>query len=297
MNLKLLTSAVLLTASFGLIACDDSSSPTSPAVNVPKETNQGTGNQETGFEQDPQNEADELPTCDVTTTSNSVTTVQSLPGVGAYKSTVTSNGSRYVSIKSEYTYYDLATAAEECEDMKEDASHWLDGSMQVSCSGNRIYVNEVDEGSLQNHEADFRENCEEFMERFGGGSVSTSTTPVSSGEFQCEVSRTATSVKIVQSYKGYYFEESATPNQAGYVVGVRKISFTDAEEAAEECADEKEDAKYSNDDLYTVECNGKNIVITKKIENLDLNTYEDYYEDWCQDQKRRLKNGELDLYL
>ena len=67
--------------------------------------------------------------------------------------------------------------------------------------------------------------------------------------------------------------------------------------AIEECAAEKEDAKYSNDDLYTVECSGKNVVITRKIEDSDLDTYEDYYEDWCQDQKRRLKNGELDLYL
>lgn len=134
MNLKLLTSVVLLTASFGLIACD------------------------------------------VTTTSNSVTMVRSSPGAGTYKSTVTDNGSRYLSIKSEYVYDDLATAIEEC-------------------------------------------------------------------------------------------------------------------------AAEKEDAKYSNDDLYTVECSGKNVVITRKIEDSDLDTYEDYYEDWCQDQKRRLKNGELDLYL
>lgn len=38
-------------------------------------------------------------------------------------------------------------------------------------------------------------------------------------------------------------------------------------------------------------------MITRKIEDSDLDTYEDYYEDWCQDQKRRLKNGELVLVI
>lgn len=290
MKFKILCWTALLAMVSGLVACDSSSNPSSSNDNQGK----GSKNENQNVVSDT-----EPATCDVSTTSNSVTTVQTMPGVATYTSTVTDNGSRYVSIKSEYWYAKDSDAASECERMKTEASHWLDGSMTVSCSGHKIFVDEIDEGSLREHEADFRENCEVFMEAYGGQSTSSGSTPENNdnGEFRCDVNRSANSVKIVQSYKGYYFEESATPNQAGYVVGVRTITFKDAEEAAEECAYEKEEASYSNDNLYKVECNGKNIVITKKIETLDLNTYEDYYNAWCAEQRRRLQSGELDLYI
>ena len=82
--------------------------------------------------------------------------------MGTYISNAVNNGSRYSSITSEYWYADDATAASECQKNKEEASHWLDGSMKVTCSGNKIFVEEVDEGKLRDYEADFRENCEDF---------------------------------------------------------------------------------------------------------------------------------------
>ena len=306
MNLKILSSAVVLAASFGLLACDDSSSPTSSPASSTGSQGQG-GNQIIDSEpgntvtDGDLNAAGEQPSCTVTVSANSVKTVQSVPGSGTYTSTVTKRDSRYVTIESEYWYADNQTAADECEDYKEEASHWLDGSMKVSCSGNKIVVNEVDEGSLQDHEADFRENCEKFNERFGSGSTSTGTTPTGSKDFVCNVSRTGNSVKIEQSYMGEAFEEmtSWTEDGAGrsVAVGVRTITFSDAEEAAEECADEKDEARYSDDESYQVQCTRNTVTVTKTVKNYDIDSYEAYYKAWCEDQQRRFKSGDIDKYL
>jgi len=304
MNLKILSSAVVLAASFGLLACDDSSSPTSsPASSTGSQGQAGNqtidsepGNTVTDGDL---NAAGEQPSCTVTVSANSVKTVQSVPGSGTYTSTVTKRDSRYVTIESEYWYADNQTAADECEDYKEEASHWLDGSVKVSCSGNKIVVNEIDEGSLQDHEADFRENCEKFNERFGSGS--TSTTPTGSKDFVCDVSRTGNSVKIEQSYMGEAFEEmtSWTEDGAGrsVAVGVRTITFSDAEEAAEECADEKDEARYSDDESYQVQCTRNTVTVTKTVKNYDIDSYEAYYKAWCENQQRRFKSGDIDKYL
>ena len=304
MNLKLLSSAVVLAASFGLLACDDSSSPTSsPASSTGSQGQAGNqtidsepGNTVTDGDL---NAAGEQPSCTVTVSANSVKTVQSVPGSGTYTSTVTKRDSRYVTIESEYWYADNQTAADECEDYKEEASHWLDGSVKVSCSGNKIVVNEIDEGSLQDHEADFRENCEKFNERFGSGS--TSTTPTGSKDFVCNVSRTGNSVKIEQSYMGEAFEEMTSWTEDGtgrsVAVGVRTITFSDAEEAAEECDDEKTEARYSDDNSYSVQCTSHSVTVTKKVKNYDIDSYEAYYKAWCEDQQRRFKSGDVDKYL
>ena len=304
MNLKLLSSAVVLAASFGLLACDDSSSPTSsPASSTGSQGQAGNqtidsepGNTVTDGDL---NAAGEQPSCTVTVSANSVKTVQSVPGSGTYTSTVTKRDSRYVTIESEYWYADNQTAADECEDYKEEASHWLDGSVKVSCSGNKIVVNEIDEGSLQDHEADFRENCEKFNERFGSGS--TSTTPTGSKDFVCNVSRTGNSVKIEQSYMGEAFEEMTSWTEDGtgrsVAIGVRTITFSDAEEAAEECDDEKTEARYSDDNSYSVQCTSHSVTVTKKVKNYDIDSYEAYYKAWCEDQQRRFKSGDVDKYL
>lgn len=304
MNLRILSSAVVLAASFGLLACDDSSSPTSsPASSTGSQGQAGNqtidsepGNTVTDGDL---NAAGEQPSCTVTVSANSLKTVQSVPGSGTYTSTVTKRDSRYVTIESEYWYADNQTAADECEDYKEEASHWLDGSVKVSCSGNKIVVNEIDEGSLQDHEADFRENCEKFNERFGSGS--TSTTPTGSKDFVCNVSRTGNSVKIEQSYRGEAFEEmtSWTEDGAGrsIAIGVRTITFSDADEAAEECADEKDEARYSDDESYQVQCTRNTVTVTKTVKNYDIDSYEAYYKAWCENQQRRFKSGDIDKYL
>ena len=196
-------------------------------------------------------------------------------------------------------YFNDVDAASECARMQEDASEWKDGSMKVRCSGNTIYVDEVDEGDLDDYEADFRENCDNFLRRYSSNATSTSTV-TSSAEFKCEVTHTDNSVTIVQSYKGEGFEETTTfyPNEDP--IGVRKIMFTDPEEAAEECEEEKEEAVYSSNSLYNVECSSNAIVITKRVKDEDyfgLSGYIEYYNAWCKDQERRLKNGEIDRYI
>ena len=301
MKLKFLCLPVLLAMTAGLLACDDSSSPSAASGN----NNSSKENQENGSKKENQNAISntESASCVVSTTSNSVTVVETMPGIGSYTSTVTDNGSRYVSIVSEYWYADSDDFSSECSIWKEEASYWKDGSMSVTCSGDKIVVNEIDEGSLRNHEANFRENCDKFNREMNKNSTSSGSNTTNSGsaEFQCDVSRTSNTVKISQSYKGNVFEEVTTwskdSNGRNVAVAVQNLTFTDANMAAEECEEAREDAIYSYEDLFNVECNGKNVVITKSVEYMDMSTYEEYYKSWCEDQERRWKNGALDLYI
>ena len=304
MKLKFLCLTALLAMTAGLVACDNSSSP-SAANDNRDNTNSSNDNQGNGSKKDNQGiiSNTESESCVVSTTSNSVTVVHTLPGVGTYTSTATDNGTRYKSIVSEYWYADANTVSSQCSVMKEEASHWKDGSMSVTCSGNKVLVDEIDEGTLREYEADFREYCERINAVVNSNSNSSGSNSKNSGnaEFQCDVSRSSNSVKISQSYKGNFFEEVTTwskdSNGRDVAVAIQNLTFTDANMAAEECKDAREDAIYSYEDVYTVECNGKNVVITKTVEYMDMSSYEEYYKSWCEDQERRWKNGALDLYI
>lgn len=313
MKRLILASAVLL----AMTACDEGSPTSSNTPSTPDTGDQTVDNPVGGESQNPQNPGNPNsqvvnagePSCTVTTTANSVTTVQTLPGVGSYTSTAVNSGSRYSSITSEYWYADNATAADECRKNKEEASHWLDGSMKVTCSGNKIFVEEVDEGNLREYEADFRENCEEFKvwaKNYSASSNPSSSTDPSStivdiGGYKCEVIRSGNSVAILQSYRDLAFEEKISfENGNSQPVGMRTMTFTDAQEAAEECRDQKDQAEDSNDPLYKVVCSGKTVVVTKRAKDefgWGVDGFEDYYKSWCEDQKRRLKNGEIDMLI
>lgn len=303
MNFKLWSSAVLLVASFGLIACDESnpSSSSNATQNNGSTGNQGTStgdNQGTnqGTNQGV-NPSSGTASCNVSTTSNSVTIEQIIPGTGSYTSTVTDNGTRYRTIKSVYTYSDAQALSEECEREKKQASSWNDGSVQVTCSGDKIYVDEVDEGSLQEHEADFREVCEDFLV-WANGSTSNNTSNTGNSAFKCEVTRSDNAITINQVFMGEAFEETTTWAPDGsYAIGVREITYTDAEEAAEECSDEKSEARYSDDASYTVECTTHSVKVTKKVKNYDIDSYEAYYKAWCEDQNNRFQSGDMSRYI
>lgn len=281
MKLRILCSTALLAVVAGLVACDSSSNPSS--------ANENQGN---GSKNENQNaiSGTEPATCDVSTTSNSVTTVQSIPGYASYTSTVTNNGSRYVSIKSEYWYANDSDAASECERMKTEASHWLDGSMTVSCSGHKIFVDEIDEGSLRDHEADFRENCEVFMEAYGGRSTSSGTTPVNNGnEFSCNVTKNANSVAVDVKYKDFENISTVTLNSNGespYLT--EKQIFPTVAYAQKACQDVKDDGYYKD-----IECYGNTIVVGGSAEFGGLEDYELLYRKICTESEKQYKDGTL----
>lgn len=282
MKFKILCWTALLAMVSGLVACDSSSNPSSSNDNQGK----GSKNENQNVVSDT-----EPATCDVSTTSNSVTTVQTMPGVATYTSTVTDNGSRYVSIKSEYWYAKDSDAASECERMKTEASHWLDGSMTVSCSGHKIFVDEIDEGSLREHEADFRENCEVFMEAYGSRSTSSGTTPVNNdnGEFSCNVTKNANSVALDVKYKDFEKVSTVTLNSNGeHPYYMERRTFPTAAYAQSECQDERDDGYYKD-----IECYGNTVVVGESAEDDELGYYESLYRRTCAQFEEMYKEGTL----
>ena len=141
MNKK--SALALLALAFGLVACESST--------------ESSG----GF------------SCDVTRTSSTVKVEERISGVASYTSTVTAKideyGDDYVNIDTELWYANNSIAREDCESWRDEARSWRDGSMSVKCSGNYIYIYEYDEGSLNSHERNFEEMCEDGRRRYENG--------------------------------------------------------------------------------------------------------------------------------
>lgn len=107
--------------------------------------------------------------CNVTRSGNSVTVDQRLEGVASYVSTVSGSDGR-LSIESEFWYANSVIAQNDCEEWKEEAKHW-NGSMTVTCTSNSVKVSEYDEGSLANHEEEFKELCEDMRSEYESGAM------------------------------------------------------------------------------------------------------------------------------
>ncbi|WP_173473655.1 hypothetical protein [Fibrobacter succinogenes] len=282
MNFKHLFLTTLLAASFGLVACDNSSSAESSDDNSNKKSGQTY--------------------CNVTTTAKSVTVSMALDGEATYTSTVTDAGSRYKTISSEYWYASSSDANKECNDQKKEAASWRDGSYQVSCSGNKIYVSEIDEGSLSAHESDFRDLCRQFDARYGSSSgqnnSTTNTNNGSNAEFSCDVSRTVNSVTMLFSYKGFTFETSSSLLGAGSEVSSvtnMKNVYPNKERANYECESLKRTAAGYPEGSYQISCSDKTVSITMIGDGDDEFVYMDGYADsYCETTRKAYNNGELD---
>lgn len=105
--------------------------------------------------------------CKVTRTSNSVKVEQRIEGVASYVSTVSGSTGR-LGIETELWYANSANAQNDCEEWKNEAKDW-NGSMTVTCISDTIKISEYDEGSLNDHEEDFKELCEDGKERYDSG--------------------------------------------------------------------------------------------------------------------------------
>jgi hypothetical protein len=290
MNLKHLFFATLFASTFGLIACDDSSSANSSNDNP---NNNGKQNVFSGSGQT---------YCNVTTASNSVTVDMALEGEATYTSTVTDAGGRYKTILSEYWYASSSDAEDECDDQKREAASWRDGSYQVTCSGNRIYVSEIDEGSLRDHEDNFRNLCRQFEARYGSSSGQNNSTAnngsnKSKGEPECNASQVGNSVILSFAYKNYANEMTVSLRQTASgpsTVVSTKVTYPNETVASSDCKDAKRDAEYYSDGSKTVSCSG-NIVQTETVSagTNDYDSFEWIAEKYCKNIQDAYESGEL----
>lgn len=145
MGLKKILGTGLVLSSMMFMACDDSSSASG------------------GF------------SCDVTRKSGTVKVTSTVPGIGSMSVTISESQNadfqNYRVIKSEYSYNDASMAKNQCGFWKEEADEWRDGSVSAKCSGNTVYVTEYDKGSLDEHEREYKEMCEEEREMYESGEM------------------------------------------------------------------------------------------------------------------------------
>jgi hypothetical protein len=287
MNFKHLFLTTLFAASFGLVACDNSSSADSSDDNSNKKS--------TEKKQDVISDAGQA-YCNVTTTANSVTVNMVMEGVATYTSTVTDAGSRYKTISSEYWYANSSEANRECEDQKEEATYWNDGSYQVSCSGNRIYISELDQGSLSNHESNFRDMCNKFNAQYGSSSGQNNST--TNSEPECSVSRTDKSIAISLSYKNFIFETTASLQGTGFnvsTVTIVKNVYPSQTRADYECETMRRATAGYPEGSYQLSCSGKTVSVTTIGDGDEDFVYlDDYADNYCKTIREAYNKGELD---
>lgn len=141
MKSQYILSAAVLTASLSLVACDNSSSSSS------------------GYE------------CSVSETATTVTITQSLSGVASYTERGVLNGNRIDFVEETY-YNDSELAREMCNEAKDEAEEWRDGSVHVTCSGNTVTRTDYSETTdIAGYAAEQRYQCEEMKRRYESGSM------------------------------------------------------------------------------------------------------------------------------
>ena len=236
MNFKHLFFTTLFAASFGLVACDDSSSANSSNDNS---NNNGKQNVFSGSGQT---------YCNVTTTAKSVTVSMALEGEATYTSTVTDAGSRYKTISSEYWYASSSDANKECDDQKKEAASWRDGSYQVSCSGKKIYVSTTNTNNESNTEfkcdVSRTDNSVTMLFSYKGFTFESSSSLLGTGS---EIS-SVTNIKNVYPSKtrADYECESMKRTAAGYPDGSYQISCSDNTVSMTMIGDGDDDFDYIN---------------------------------------------------
>ncbi len=98
--------------------------------------------------------------CTVSRDENSVWSDMGVDGKATAKITVKKGSGRYLSIVSEYWFASSKANAYNCSVYKSEAEDW--SGMTVECGANTTIVTEIDEGSLDDHEADLKEYCSEM---------------------------------------------------------------------------------------------------------------------------------------
>ncbi len=102
--------------------------------------------------------------CKVTRTDNSVNVYETLMGM-VYDETSTvklgDDGYYYTEIVTKESYPTSYAADDACEDWREEASHWHDGSHRVVCEGKTVTVYDYsDDADLEEIEYDYNGICE-----------------------------------------------------------------------------------------------------------------------------------------
>lgn len=117
--------------------------------------------------------------------------------------------------------------------------------------------------------------------------------------FSCNVTRTDNSVTLSETYTEGSYKQSQTvyQDQYGYDYSVwsTDIVFTDLEEAAEECADEKDEARKWLDGSYQVECTSNSVHVRQRDDSdrRDMEETAANFQAMCDDGYMRAQNGTL----
>ena len=172
----------------------------------------------------------------------------------------------------------------------------------MSCSGNRIYISEIDEGTLRDHEDDFRNLCSQFEARYGSSTGQNNSTTNgnkgSNAEFSCDVSRTDNSVTTLFSYKNFVFETTVSLIGSGSEVSTvsnSKNTYPNKARAEYECESMKRMAAGYPEGSYQISCSDKTVSMITMDDGDEAFVYlNGYADDYCKSLQDAYDKGKLD---
>lgn len=222
--------------------------------------------------------------CDVQETLTTVIVIQEIPDSVSYKEIGTLNGSR-IDFVQELYYNNSKTADEICENTKEEAAGWLDGSVHVTCSGNRITRTDYSETTdIAGYAAKRRAQCDVAMKE----NEQKNTSSVKD-DFYCKVTSAENSVKMEMYVRGFVTIVSKTEKGNGAFYTITEESYEKFTDAEEQCRLSKEYA--GRNDLVT--CSGKKVtteqVYGEAFQSLSLDFMVDGYQEQCDKHRAELQ--------
>ena len=117
--------------------------------------------------------------------------------------------------------------------------------------------------------------------------------------YTCEVTRTDKSVTIYETYVAGTYKQTQTVYKDldgfDYSVFTTDITYMDPSDAADDCADEKEEAREWRDGSYQVECSSNAVHVRHRDDSTlqDMDETARNFQNMCDEGYVRAKNGTL----
>ena len=127
------------------------------------------------------------------------------------------------------------------------------------------------------------------------GLVACDDSSGASGSAICEVTRTATTVKVVNDIPGLAGYNSTVTDQGSYVTIESEFWYEKQSYADSDCAKWKETESRWRDGSVKVTCSGKSVYVSEYDEGT-LNSHERSFNEMCEDFWVDYNNGAYDNF-
>ena len=132
-----------------------------------------------------------------------------------------------------------------------------------------------------------------IMAALAVGLVACGDSSSASGAAVCDVTRTATTVKVVNDIPGLAGYNTTVKDQGSYVTIESEFWYADQSYADSDCAELKREAQSWLDGSMKVKCSGKSVYVSEYDEG-SLDFHEESFNEMCEEFWENYNKGAYD---